>query len=44
MGNGDEPVRTQEKLGHLGRIKGGTDSDGCETEKGGTVRARQKKR
>ena len=44
MGNGGEPVRTQDKLGDLGRSKGGTDSDGYETEKGGMVQARQKKR
>ena len=47
MGNGGEPVRTQEKLGDLGRgnsAKGGTDSDGYETEKAGMVRACQKKR
>ena len=44
MGNGGEPVRTQEKLGDIGRGKGGTDSDGYETEKAGMVRACQKKR
>ena len=42
MGNGGEPVRTQEKRGDLGRGKGGTDSDGYETEKAGMVRARKK--
>ena len=44
IGNGDEPVRTQEKRGDLGRSKGGTDSDGYVTETAGMVRARQKKR
>ena len=44
MGNSGEPVRKQEKLGDLGRSKGGTDSDGYETEKAGIVWARQKKR
>ena len=44
MCNGGEPVRTQEKLGDLGRSKGGTDSDDYETEKAEMVRARQKKR
>ena len=44
MGNGGEPVRTQEKLGELGRCKGETDSDGDETEKDGMIRAHQKKR
>ena len=46
MGNGGgvEPVRTPEKLGDLGRSKGGTDRDGYEEERAGMVRARQKKR
>ena len=43
MGNGGEAVRTQEKRGDLGRSKGGTDSDGYETETAVMVRARQKK-
>ena len=44
MGNGGEPVRTPDKLGDPGRGKGGSDSDGYETENAGMVRARQKKR
>ena len=44
MGNGGELVRTQEKLGDLGRSKGGNDSDDYETETSGMVRADQKKR
>ena len=43
MGNGGEPVRTQEKLGDLGRSKGETDRYGYETERAGMVRAGQKK-
>ena len=43
MGYGREPVRTQEKLGDLGRGKGGTDSNSYETEKAGMVRAHQTK-
>ena len=41
---GGEHVRTQEKLGDIGRGEGGTDSDSYETEKAGMVRACQKKR
>ena len=44
MGNGGEPVRTQEKLGHLGGSESGTDNDGYEKEKAGVVWTRQKKR
>ena len=44
MGNGGEPVRTQDKLEDIGRGKGGSDNDGDETEKDGMVRAHQKKR
>ena len=44
MGNGGEPFGTPEKLGDLGRSKGGSDSDGYETEKARMGRARQKKR
>ena len=44
MGNGDEPVRTSEKIGDLGRSRGGTHSDGYEMENAGMVRARQKNR
>ena len=36
--------RVPEKLGDLGRSKGGTDSDGYEKEKAGMVWPRQKKR
>ena len=31
MGNGGEPVIAPEKLGDLGRSKGGSDNDGYET-------------
>ena len=44
MGNGGEPVRTPEKLGDIGRSKGGSNSDGYETEKAGVVWTRQKER
>ena len=44
MGNGGEPVRTQEKCVDLGGSKGGTDSNGYEKEKAGVVWPRQKKR
>ena len=44
MGNGREPVRTQDKLGDIGRGNGGTDSNSYETEKAGMVRAHQTKR
>ena len=41
MGNGREPVRTPEKLGDLGRSKGGSDGDGYEMEKAGLVWTRK---
>ena len=44
MSNVGELVRTPEKLGDIGRSKAGSDSDGYETEKAGTVWTRQKKR
>ena len=44
MGNGGEPVRTPEKLGDIGRSKGGSNSDGYETEKAELVWTRQKNR
>ena len=44
MGNGREPVRPPEKWGNLGRSKGGSDSDGYETNKAGMVWTRQKER
>ena len=44
MGNGGKPVRTPEKVGDLGGSKGGTDREGCEKEKAGMDRARQKQK
>ena len=43
MGNGCEPKGTFQKLGDIGKSTDGTDCDGAEKEKVGTVRPRDKK-